>query len=109
MIEFASHAHWLFKNGSSSVYCHLEEAVRGTSYASSIKPYQRRKDGRGTWLAIASQHAGKDKWDSEIKKQDAFLHSSQWKGQTNFTIGMFITQHRAAHVSIVQCAEHVDL
>ena len=95
-------------NDSSSVYYHLEEAVRSTSYASSIKPYQRQKDGRGAWLAIVSQYAGKDKWDSEIKKQDDFLHSSQWKGQSNFTLGMLITQHRAAYVSMVQCAEHVD-
>jgi len=108
MVEFASHTHWLFRNDSSSVYYHLEEAVRSTSYASSIKPYQRKKDGRGAWLAIVSQYAGKDKWDSEIKKQDDFLHSSQWKGQNNFTLGMLVTQHRAAYVSMVQCAEHVD-
>ena len=28
LIEFATHAHWLFKNNSSSVCHHLEEAVR---------------------------------------------------------------------------------
>ena len=55
MIEFALHTHWLFKNDSSSVYYHLEESVRSTSYASSIKPCQRRKDGWGAWLAIVSQ------------------------------------------------------
>ena len=54
MIEFISLTHWLFKNDSSGICCHLEEVVRGTSHTSSIKQHQRRKDGRGAWLAIMS-------------------------------------------------------
>ena len=108
MIEFVSHSHPLFKNDSASVCYYLEEATRSTQYASSIKPYQRNKNGRDAWLAIVRQYAGKDKWDKEIKLQDDFLHTSQWKGQSNFTLGQFISQHRAAYVSMEQCAEHVD-
>ena len=51
LIARASHTHVLFRDDNSVVYNHLEEATRGTSYAASIKPFQRGKDGRGAWKA----------------------------------------------------------
>ena len=47
LIAKASHTHALFRDDNSVVYYHLDEATRGTSYAASIKPFQRGKDGRG--------------------------------------------------------------
>ena len=49
------------RDNNSTVYYKLEEATRATSYAASIKPYQRTKNGRDAWLAFSSQYAGKDK------------------------------------------------
>ena len=54
------------------------------------------------------QYAGKDKWESEIKQQDDLLHTRQWKGQSNFPLEGFITQHWNAFVSMQQCANHVE-
>ena len=51
LVVRAAHTHALFRDDNSVVYYHLEEATRGTSYAASIKPFQRRKDGRGAWKA----------------------------------------------------------
>ena len=56
LIARASHTHALFRDDNSVVYYHLEEATRGTSYAASIKPFQKVKDGRGAWKALASQY-----------------------------------------------------
>ena len=47
VVPRAAHTHALFRDDNSGVYYHLEEATRGTSYAASIKPFQRGKDGRG--------------------------------------------------------------
>jgi hypothetical protein len=47
----ASHAH---PEDNSTVYYKLEEATRATSYAASIKPFQRTKNGRGAWLALSN-------------------------------------------------------
>ena len=58
---------WTFRDDNSVVYYHLEEATRGTSYAASIKPFQRGKDGRGAWKALTSPYAGKDKWEAETE------------------------------------------
>jgi hypothetical protein len=89
------------------VYYKLEEATRGTSYAASIKPFQRTKNGRQAWLALSNQFAGNDKWEAEIKKHEQLLHTRTWKGQTNFTLERFIAQHRNAFVSMQAAAEHV--
>jgi hypothetical protein len=108
MIAFASHDHPSYRDDNAQVYYHLEEATRGTPYAATLKPYQRRKDGRNALLSIRSQYAGKDKWDAEIKRQDDLIHTRKWKGQNNFSLEKFIAQHRNAFVSMQQCAEHVS-
>ena len=108
LIARASHTHALFRDDNSVVYYHLGKATRGTSYAASIKPFQKVKDGRGAWKALTSQYAGKDKWEAEIKRQEHLLHTKIWKGQSNFSLENFISQHRNAYVSIQASAEHVQ-
>jgi hypothetical protein len=107
LIARASHGHSLFREDNSSVYYKLEEATRATSYAASIKPYQRTKNGREAWLALSNQYAGNDKWEAEIKRHEQLLHTREWKGQSNFTLERFIAQHRNAFVSMQAAAEHV--
>jgi hypothetical protein len=108
MIARASHTHPLFRDDNSAVYYLLEEATRGTSYAPTIKPYQRTKQGREAWWSLVDQYADQDKWEAEVKRQDDLLHNRQWKGQSNFSLEKFIAQHHNAHVSSMrQCVEHI--
>ena len=107
LIARADHTNPLYREDNSAVYYKLEEATRATSYAASIKPYQRTKDGRGAWLALSNQYAGKDKWEAEINRHEQLLHTRQWKGQSNFTLEAFIAQHRNAYVSMQAASEHV--
>jgi hypothetical protein len=58
-----------------------------------MKPFQRAKNGREAYLSIRNQYAGKDKWEAEIKQQDDLLHNREWKGQSNFTLEKFVSQH----------------
>ena len=108
LVARTAHTHALFRDDNSVVYYHLEEATMGTSYAASIKPFQRGKDGRGAWKALTSQYAGKDKWEAEIKHQEQLLHTRVWKGQSNFSLENFISQHRNAYVSMQASEEHVQ-
>ena len=85
----------------------LEEAMRSTSYAASIKPFHRSKNGHSALLALMNQYAGNNKWEAEIRKQDDLLHTHVWKGQSNFPMEGFIVQHHNAFVSMKQCAEHI--
>ena len=107
LVERASHEHPLFRDDNSEVYFKLEEATHGTTYAASIKPFQRAKNRRGAYAALTSQYAGRDKWESEIRRQDDLLHNRVWKGQSNFPLEGFVAQHRNAFVSMQQCAKHV--
>lgn len=108
LVARATHDHPLFKDDNAKVYYYLEEATRGTSYAASLKTFQRSKDGRGALSSLRSQYAGKDKWEAEIKRQDEYIHNRQWNGQSNFSLEKFIALHRNAFVSMKQCAEHVE-
>ena len=107
-IDRATHTHPLYRDDNASLYFYLEEATRSTMYISSIQPFSRRKDGRGAWFTITNQYAGKDKWGAELKKQDDLLHTYKWKGQSNFSLDKFISQHRNPFVSMQQCAVHIE-
>ena len=75
MIAWPSHTHAMFQDDNAAVYYAHAEATRSTSYAASIKPFQRTKNGRGALLALTNQYAGNDKWEEEIQKQDDLLHT----------------------------------
>ena len=74
MIVRASHTHAMFRDDNAAANA-LEEATCSTSYAASIKPFQRMKNGRGALQALTNQYAGNDKWEAEIRKQDDLLHT----------------------------------
>ena len=107
LIARASHGHPLFRDDNAAVYFKMEEATRGTSFAASIKPFQRAKNGRGAYLAIVSQHAGDDKWNAEITKQDSLLHNQKWKGNGSFALERHCNQHRNAYVQMEAAGTHV--
>jgi hypothetical protein len=107
LIARASHGHPLFREDNSTMYYKIEEATRATPYAASIKPFQKSKNGRGAWLAVLNQYAGKDKWEAEIKRHEKLLHTGEWKGQSNYTLERFIAEHRNAFVSMQAAAENV--
>ena len=107
MIFRASHSHVSYAEDNSKVYYLVEEATRATQYAATIKPYQRGKDGRGAFLALVTQFAGRDKWEAEFTKQDDLLHTFKWKGQSNFPLERFVAQHRNAYVMMQQASTHV--
>jgi hypothetical protein len=104
----ASHSDVMFREDNSTVYYKMEEATRCTTFSASIKPFSARKDGRGAWLAINGQYAGKDKWDAEIKVHDLHLHTSTFKGQTNYPLDKYVGSHRNAFVCLQQAKLHVD-
>ena len=108
LINRASHTHGLYPKDNAALYFKLEESTRGTPYVDSIKPFQRRKDGRGAFLAMVAQYAGTDKWEAEIKKATAILFTRKWKGNQNFALEKFVSQHRNAYVTLQACAEHVE-
>ena len=64
-----SHSGPIFKNDNATVYMKIEEDARRTSVESTIKSFSRRKDGRGAFQALISNHAGDVKHCSISKKR----------------------------------------
>ena len=109
MIACLSHTHGLFRGDNASVFDDVEVATRGTKFAPTIAPFKRRKDGRAAFLALKQQHAGPATWDKEVKQCQNFLLNQKWTGGTSFTLERFLSQHRAAYVSLQRCAENIQV
>ena len=108
LVAYATHDHPLFIDDSSKVYYSLEEATRHTAYAASLKPFQRTKDGMSAHAAMMVQYAGVDKWDKELARSNNLILTRVWKGQSNFNLEKFISQHRNGYINMCQSAEHVS-
>ena len=107
MTERLSHSHALYPIDNATLYAELEEALRGTSYEASIKPFEKRRDGRGAYLALIAQHAGKDKWVAIIDEAEKYINSKKWDGTTSFTLQSHIERCRSAFVELETASQHV--
>ena len=108
MTERLSHDHALFPMDNATLYAVLDEALRGTIYEASIKPFERRRDGRGAYLALIAQHAGKDKWLSIIDDAEKYINEKRWDGTASFTLQSHIERCRSAYVELETASQHVQ-
>ena len=60
LIVRAGYDYPLLNEDNTKLYFAIEEAVRNTNYATSIKPFQRSKNGRGALLSLKHQYYNKD-------------------------------------------------
>ena len=96
----------LSKQDNSTLYSMLEEATRGTIYATTVTSNSRGKDGRKAWLAMTSSHAGDDKWDSLFTEKSKFIMNVKWNGR-NYSLEKFTGLHRSAYVQMQEASTHV--
>ena len=61
LVARADHNDGLFRDNNATVYFKLEEAMRGSQYAPSIKPFQKRRNGSNAFISLGNQFAGTDK------------------------------------------------
>jgi hypothetical protein len=108
-MEFClDHDHPVFDDDNKAIFDLLHDALQGTAFGATINPHKKKKDGRKAWFALMRQYAGKDRWDSEVKRETAFLTSHIWKGNGNVTLSKHAAKHRHAYISLETCALHVD-
>ena len=80
------HTHPLFRYDNEQFYRILEEAVRGTVYEATIKPFQRLADGHGSYLALIAQHVGRYKWIAILRTAKEYVNNRKWDGTTTTTL-----------------------
>ena len=85
-----------------------KRSIQGNLLCSINLAFSKRKRWEGAWKALTSQYAGKDKWEAEIKSLEQLLPTRVWKGQSNFSLENYISQHRNSYVSMQASAEHVQ-
>lgn len=107
MISRSSHTHALFKQDNSQVFSLIEQAARNTSYISTIKTFERRKDGRGAWLAMLQAHVTDNKWEIILQENSKWLLNSKWNGK-KYALEMFIGQHRIKYEQMKEAAQSVQ-
>jgi hypothetical protein len=107
LVAQASHMHPLYCEDNATVYYCLKEAVWGTQYASSLKPFQQIKNGRGALFSIIQHFTRANKWQAELSMRDKFLHEKVWNGQTLYLLERFISQLSGAFIAMKDAAEHV--
>jgi hypothetical protein len=102
-----SHNHPLFRNDNKTLFGVLEVALRGTTYDASIKPFQRSSDGCKAYLALISQHAGKDKWVKILRDAKTYVNERKWDGTTSQLLQSHVEKCRECYVDIENAAEHI--
>ena len=107
LISRLNHTDPLYRTDNALVYSLLDEAMRGTIYAPTIKPFARTKNGRDAWYAIIRSHAGDDKWEDVKKEKINFLMNTKWNGRT-YSLDKFTGLHRSAFVMLEEAALHVN-
>ena len=69
LIAHAPHDGPAFAEDNATVLCLQQDMLADTSHMSSMKPFQRTKDGIGAFQAIQRHNMGESKWDKVL--QDA--------------------------------------
>lgn len=108
MIARLTHDHELFRSDNAAVYLDIEKALRGTTYAPTIKPFTARKNGRGAFLALQQQFGGKPAYKQLINDAVEVMYKRKWKAHGSFPLATFVAQHRAAFVNMQLGAVHVQ-
>lgn len=96
----------IYNQDNTNVFLKIEEAARGTSVESTIKPFARKKDGRGAFIALLSNHAGESKHHSIFKKRNTYLTTTKWTGQSHL-LETHVLHHHQSNDDIVECAKHI--
>ena len=102
-----SHTHPLYRDDNKTLFGVLEVALRGTVYEASIKPFQRKAEGRKAYLALIAQHAGKDKWVKILRDAKTYVNEKKWDGTTGQLMQSHIEKCRECYVDIENAAEHI--
>ena len=103
----ATHHDTIYKEDNKSLYHMLEECVRNTPCAASLKPFMRGKDGREAFFAIKRQYGAVDKWENELRTKEKIIHNHVLNKRTNYTLEKYNCAHRNTYVVTEQCSDQV--
>ncbi len=108
LIEYAPHTGPAFNADNATVFRKLSEMLNDTSYATSLKPFQRRRDGRGAYMALQQHNMGDSKWDKIIEAAEDMVQRRTWNGKNSrYPLRIHVSKHREAHNEMVRASQFV--
>ena len=107
MIALSPHGTATYCQDNTTVWHKIEEANPGTSYANNISPFKMLKDGRGDFKAIIDQHAGNDKYMTNIKKAEKVFQQLKWKGTGNYLLENHCNHHQKNYIKMENTAQKI--
>ena len=108
MVARASHDHQNYQDDNSAVLDILVGCLGDTEYMTSLKPFQRLRDGRGALLALEVQNLGNSKWDTVIRKAEQTVLNFPWNGKNvKYSLDRHIVAHRAAHNDMMRASDYM--
>ena len=109
LIHYTPHSGDEYAEDNAKVFQILQDMVAGTSYETSVKSYQRRRDGRGAYLALLQHNLGSSKWDKILEDAETYVSKREWNGRNQrFSLKSHINKHREAHNDMVHASQHVE-
>ena len=101
-----SHTHNLMRADNASLFHRIDNAVAGNDVAATIAPFRKTQDGRGAYLAIKGQHAGRHIWDKIVKDATYVLTVRKWTGTASITMAQHLAAHRKSYIALMEASIH---
>ena len=108
LIDYASHDGPAFQTDNATVYRLLQEVLAGTQHMSSIKPFQRQRNGRGAYEALQLHNMGNSKWEKVVEAAETWVGSRTWDGRNaRYALKSHIARHREAHNDFIRASQYI--
>ena len=93
---------------NATVFALLQEMVRDSPMASSLKRHQRSRDGRSGYLSLVQHNLGSAQWDRIILKAEEIQSSRVWNGKNGrYSLRRHVDMHRDAYNDMTRASENV--
>ena len=98
LIEHTPHDGAGWDEDNSTVFALLQEMVRDSPMASSLKRHQRSRNGRGSYLSLVQHNLGSAQWDKIILRAEEVQSARIWNGKNNrYSLRRHVDMHRDAY------------
>ena len=106
LVLYAAHAGASYKADNATVFRLIQNAVADTSHISSIKPYQRTRDGRKAYEALVLHNMGNSKWEKVVEEAESMVTTRIFNGKNaRYPLKSHIVKHQEAHNDFVRAAQ----
>ena len=86
----------------------LSKSLSGTASMTSITRFQRRRDGRGAYMALVTHNLGSNKWEKMVEQAESALNNRIWNGKNSrYPLKIHISLHREAFNDLERASHHI--